>query len=518
MRRKVILTILAFTVLRLLTASLLELGNDESYYWLYSQQLQWNYFDHPPLVALGIRFFTFNLALDHQEVFVRLGSVLGCAFSSWFMYKAVSLISNERAGWLTVVLYNVSFYAAVVAGILVMPDSPQMLCWTFCLWMIARISIKERDRWAWIALGIAAGLCIMSKVHGVFLWTGLGAYILIKKRKWLQFPEVYASLLLTVIIASPILWWNWQYDFITWRFHSERVNITEQLTEKDSFWQEMLGQILVNNPVNFILILLALYSMYKNRLLRSPALSVYNYIALPMALCLIFISFFRDIWPHWSGPAYTSLLPVTAIWLAQQKSNAMPLRWATAIFLIFIIAWPLTIHLYPGTFGSKRGNDLGKGDFTLDKYGWKEAGEKFREIYYEDIAEGNMPKETPLVCSKWWGSHMEYYFCNAGEIPVIGLGQIGQLHQYAWLNKERQEEVDMSSAYCIVSSIENGETPSINLYREYYDRVDSIATIKVYRGSIPVQCFYVYRLSGWRHKEIPVPYENPKLRQYFTIK
>jgi hypothetical protein len=28
---------------------------DEAYYWVYSLNLQWGYFDHPPVVALGIK-------------------------------------------------------------------------------------------------------------------------------------------------------------------------------------------------------------------------------------------------------------------------------------------------------------------------------------------------------------------------------------------------------------------------------------------------------------------------------
>ncbi len=505
MGKKVILAILIFSGLRLLMASLLELGNDETYYWLYSQQLQWNYFDHPPLIALGIRFFTFNLALDHQEVFVRLSSIAGCAFSSWFIFKAVSLISNERAGWYAMLLYNVSFYTGVVAGILVMPDSPQMVCWTFCLWMIARISISDRDWIAWISFGIAAGLCIMSKIHGVFLWFGLGSFILLKKREWLGIPQLYVALLLSLLIASPILWWNWQYDFITWKFHSERVDITEHISTKDSFGMELLAQVLVNNPINFALILFALAASFKNRNKISTSLSIYNFIALPMALCLIFISFFRDIWPHWSGPAYSTLLPLAAIWLDKKKSShqyPVPLRWATGLFLVFLIAWPLTVELYPGTFGTKVGKDLGKGDFTLDKYGWKEAGDTFQVLYNKETTSGLMPKESPVVCSNWWGAHLEYYFCNAGEIPMIGLGKITQLHQYAWLNKKRMEQTNMNFAYCILSSIESGETPSV--YKEYYKNMDPITTISILRHDTPVQYFYVYRLSGWKKKAIAV--------------
>src|SRR5689334_25127691 len=89
-RRRVLLIIFFISLLRLIIAFTVELGNDESYYWFFGQHLKWNYFDHPPMVALWVRSFTFNLSLQNFPGFIRLGSVIGCALSTWFMYKCVS--------------------------------------------------------------------------------------------------------------------------------------------------------------------------------------------------------------------------------------------------------------------------------------------------------------------------------------------------------------------------------------------------------------------------------------------
>ncbi len=42
-------------------AAVTELNNDEVYYRLYALKLQWNYFDHPPMIAVLLKLFTFNL-------------------------------------------------------------------------------------------------------------------------------------------------------------------------------------------------------------------------------------------------------------------------------------------------------------------------------------------------------------------------------------------------------------------------------------------------------------------------
>ena len=116
-RNAALLLIFLGSLFRLFWAFRLELGNDEAYYWLYSQYLQWNYIDHPPMVAIWIRLFTGNGLFSDMEGFLRLGSIAGCACSSWFMYKTGALLHSSRAGWYSVLLYQSSFYAAVTAGL-----------------------------------------------------------------------------------------------------------------------------------------------------------------------------------------------------------------------------------------------------------------------------------------------------------------------------------------------------------------------------------------------------------------
>jgi 4-amino-4-deoxy-L-arabinose transferase-like glycosyltransferase len=499
--RKVIILILIFLLLRLITAATVELGNDESYYWLYSRDLQWNYFDHPPMVGVWVRLFTLDGWLDEYEVFVRAGSLLGCAFSTWFLYRAVTLIQDERAGWFAACLFNASLYAGMIAGVLNMPDSPQLFFWTFCLLQIAKLINNDRRWLTWLLLGLSAGLCVMSKIHGVFIWIGLALFILFKKREWLRYPQLYAAILVSMLITSPILFWNLRHDFMTWRFHSARVDITAAaVEEKDGFWIELLQQVVINNPVNMLLIIAAIVFFTRNKS-THPALTAYNFIALPLAIALVVISMFRDIWFHWSGPAYTTLLPLAAVYLAiTQPGKIFPasLKWSTAVFTLVLMSWPVVIHYYPGTYGTKQNQAIGQGDVTLDRYGWKQSGESFARMYQDEVANGMSPA-TPVICPTWWGSHVEYYFGRPANATVIGLGTVQSLHHYAWLNAKRLPGVDMDTAYCIVSSIE--DTTTATSISHFYRQKELAATIPVYRGGKPASNFYVYKLTGWKEEE-----------------
>ena len=112
----------------MVTAMVLEFGNDEAYYFLYALNLQPNYFDHPPGVALLIRIFTLNLTLT-DEFFVRLGPIACAGVGTWLTYRLGTVLKNEQTGWFAAILYTASLYTSLLAGTFIIPDSPQVVAW-----------------------------------------------------------------------------------------------------------------------------------------------------------------------------------------------------------------------------------------------------------------------------------------------------------------------------------------------------------------------------------------------------
>ncbi len=116
-----------------------------------------------------------------------------------------------------------------------------------------------------ILLGITTGLCIMSKVSGIFLWIGFGTYILFFERKLLGNPRLYIAAFLTLVISSPIFIWNSQNDFVNFAFHSNKDrHYVQSDLDTDSFLQQLIGSILYNNPVNFVIYCGTLLMIFRN--------------------------------------------------------------------------------------------------------------------------------------------------------------------------------------------------------------------------------------------------------------
>src|SRR6185295_15799447 len=143
--KRLVYLILISSIIRIFLASVLELSNDEVYYYLYALDLQPNYFDHPPGVGVLIRIFTLNLNLNH-ELFVRLGAIVCAAFATGLAYRLGTLLKNERTGRFATVLYTTGIYTSIIAGTFIIPDSPQVVLWLAALVVMFEIILKADNQ------------------------------------------------------------------------------------------------------------------------------------------------------------------------------------------------------------------------------------------------------------------------------------------------------------------------------------------------------------------------------------
>jgi Dolichyl-phosphate-mannose-protein mannosyltransferase len=337
---------------------------------------------------------------------------------------------------------------------------------------------------------LLAGLAILCKVHGVFLWVSIGLFVLLYERRHLSDRNLYLGAAVTAIVISPILIWNFQNDFVTYRFHSGRVGMSGAWIHPDYFFQAIAGQLVYSNPVNAALILVAAWRLKTMKFLSEGAV-------------VTFMALFNPMLPHWSGPAMMVLSFLAAAWLDERKtvseiSRDSRLLTTSAITVgALVILTVLLIHVYPGTFGKHDKKRFGEDDFTLDLSGWGRFSGSFREWLTAEEQSGRLPYGLPIVSNKWFpAAHIEYYVARPLDRPVIGVGRVVDLHQYNWLNLERPTLAPGDSALCIVPS----NYPMI-LHESYYLNFTSIDLLRVfysYRGGRMSRYFTVYLLKGYK--------------------
>ena len=506
------LIILTFIV-RCIVAAAIELGNDEVYYYTYALQPDWNHFDHPPMVGLLIKFFTFNLTWL-SDLSMRLGAIVCCAIATWLIFLCGKLIRNERTGWLAALLYNLSVYTSIISGLFILPDSPQVVFWLASLYlMLLLILRKENVNRNLLWLGLFIGLTTMSKVHGVFLWLGFGAYILFHDRSWLKNSYLYVSALITAVVVSPILIWNIQNDFITFRFHGERVEVNTFAININHFLQTFFGQILYNNPINIVLYIIAFVHLRKSNM-PVQLKSLLLWLGLPIIVIITLISLFRATLPHWSGPGFIALMLLTAwvmdaVMIKRNNIATVLMKVSTSIIIIAIIGGVALINFYPGTLNPNKSNkDYGRFDFTLDMYGWKDFGRKFSEIRKEDMANNVMPSDAALVTENWFpAAHLLFYVARE-QMDVKAIGKLNRLHKFAWLNNNKTDIAQGSNAYYIASS--NFFVDPQPLYGHLFTDIKLHKTIASYRSGKVSRYFFIYILENAKEN---IVLTRPEIKQ-----
>ena len=99
------------------------------------------------------------------------------------------------------------------------------------------------------------------------------------------------------------------------------------------------------------------------------------------------------------------------------------------------------------------------------------------------------------------GGHFEFYTSRETGLPVIGVGQLQDLHKFAWLNKIRKPLQPGDDAYCIVPS--NLPLNVIETYGQYFTVIEKPVVINQRRSGGVVRYFNVYRMKGC--KLVPKP-------------
>jgi len=178
---------------------------DEAYYFMYSRELAWGYFDHPPAVALLIKMGT---SIFGGELGLRFFSVLMSGLSIFLLERVVEPV---RLGLFYVFISSVAILHFI--GFLSIPDSPLMLFTIAFFWLYKKYLNKPSILLA-ISLGLCSGLMMLSKYHAVLVigFTVLSNLQLLRKRNF------WIAVLVFLITISPHIYWQFENEFISFKY------------------------------------------------------------------------------------------------------------------------------------------------------------------------------------------------------------------------------------------------------------------------------------------------------------
>ena len=298
--------------------------DDELYYWCWAKDLQWSYYDHPPMTALMIRasteVFGDNLFAIRLPACIAAITVLG----------VLAWLTKPRGILIGALLSPVFSFGAVI----ITPDTPLLLFWSLYLaWLVAvhrRLdNFDNIPRWVWAIGGALLGCGILGKyTAGLAVPAGLLSFLYLGRMHHRRWMPGYGLHLATAFVTSmPILIHNIRHGFapllFQWR-HS--------MVESDPGLQacgEFLGvQVLLVGTMP--LLLLPWVWKCRRELLAQPLTRVCVCLyALPLVF-FILKSTRGPLQGNWALASYLGFWPLAAVWWNRVATTAF-LRWGTRL-------------------------------------------------------------------------------------------------------------------------------------------------------------------------------------------
>jgi hypothetical protein len=202
--------LIIFFVINALQSNYTALFEDEAYYWMWSKNLAFGYFDHPPLVALWIKISSFFFS---GELGVRFFS--GISFS--LMLVIIWLIIDYKEKWNYVGLFFllvVSMALLNIFGFVTTPDTPLLLF--VALFLLSYKNFLENENWVnTLFLGISMAAMLYSKYHGVLVIL----FIILSNLSLLRRKKFWVAGIICILIFLPHLYWQYENGFPSFVYH-----------------------------------------------------------------------------------------------------------------------------------------------------------------------------------------------------------------------------------------------------------------------------------------------------------
>lgn len=458
--------LLSIVCLGLLTrfslAGFTTLGNDEVYYVQYARYLELSYFDHPPFVGYLIRLTTFNLNFIYSEMFVRLGSIFIGTLNTILLFKLGQRIHNKQTGIYAALLYTTSFYCSIAVGTFILPDTSLSLFWILALYSFTcfiQSEFNSKKQMFFFAITCAGAL--FSKYHAVFLLFGAAIYFLINKPQLFTRSYIWLFALFTLLLISPIVYWNFTSPFSGINYHQSRVGSSSWLPNFVNFPKELFGQIFYNNPFNVVIIALSIIGLKrKKELWTNKYIQALLLFSIPLIVTTLILSFYNSTLPHWSGPSYFSLILIAAYYLSKEREEHLQRRnkrWLKAALTLAIVGVLFVLfQVTTGHFNLSKSNQPtkeGKNDPTVDLGMWKIIGEQIQEeiLNFEKTLPSG--QKVSIYTHNWFpAAHLDYYAVSRMSHNLFVFGQPNSLHDFARTNSLKPALQPGESALYITTS------------------------------------------------------------------
>lgn len=182
------------------------IGQDTSIDWFEDSPwwIKLSFHDHPPL-----SFILNNIFLNSfgpTPFVARMVSAISGILSALFIYFIGKKLFNQNIGLVAAIIFSINNFAVWI-GRTGLQES--LLIFLSLASLYYFIKAFEERNYLFLS-SLFFGLAILTKYTAIFLLPFFIVFILFKKRGWFKSKKFYLSILLFIIIISPVLIYNFQ--------------------------------------------------------------------------------------------------------------------------------------------------------------------------------------------------------------------------------------------------------------------------------------------------------------------
>ena len=530
--KSVMALLLGGLLFRVVVAIWLYPGFDEAYYFLYTLHPALSYFDHPPLVALTTGFGPW-LTGEVSQFTIRLGSLILHTGSLVLLYLTSARLFSTLAATLTLAIATFVPIFLVAFGVLTLPDNPLIFFWTASLYCAVNeffpnnqkrdlAAIKYRPTYRLAILGLLVGLACLGKYHGFILGLGLIGFCLASPRHRfaLTSPWILLGLGLFLVTISPILVWNAQHEWVSFRFQSRRgipggeYNLIELLTT----FLTGIGYLFptLGLPLWWVSLKSALEQVnqkFRKRSLNFDAelsqkqLLILS-VSLPLILGFTWLGGYIQILPTWAMPGFwgATLLLGYQVESWQKQYPRWVQRWlrgsAIAVFSLLLIT---LLHMATGTLQKPSNYALFGGfvspqdDPSTQLFDIQQLRQGFASsrVLYSALQNSSF-----VFTNRYYlGGQIGMALAPLAKTPITTFDD--DIRGFAFWS-EADQWLGKDALFITPNSFARKQK-LMNKYNSYFKTIEHIGSVTIRRGGAVIEVFQVYQASTLL-KPYPRPY------------
>lgn len=321
-------TIFFVFIINLLQGAYTELLSDEAYYWMYSQNMDWGFYDHPPAVSVWIYLSSLFFS---GEIGVRFFSAVSYCVIIWMVWKTIDHPRKKEFTWLflTIILSSVLLS---VYGFITTPDTALMMFYSVFLYAY-HMYLSKNSLMSYLLLSISIAGMMYSKYHGFLIIL----FVILSNFKLLKDSKLWLTVLFSVVLYFPHLYWQWNNDFISFKFH-----LIERGNRVYKFENTLLHfvNIIIIFGFTFPIIYQAFFKYIKT---KNQFLKSLNYIVLGFIIFFFLSSFKGHVQAQWVIAMAIPLTIITFLFLIDYEKSRK--RFLILAILNFVIILMVRVHI-----------------------------------------------------------------------------------------------------------------------------------------------------------------------------